>query len=155
MPPGASKLLMGAAGVALIGLLLWLFGFAQYHRGELAERLVWVQKTNAAVLADTKRKAAVETKQAVVTQEASDDLKTKLADALASAANRPARVCPSASSHSDMPVTSPTASRVNDADQAAELAIERADDVACAENTVKAGGWLNWWKGIENAQEGK
>jgi hypothetical protein len=81
-----TRLLTGAGVLALVGLLIWLYGGARYHAGELAERLVWQAKTAAAERADEQHRRRIETARAIAGQESADDLKTKLADAFASAA---------------------------------------------------------------------
>lgn len=146
MPPFAMKILGGLGVLTFAVVALILFGNSRYHSGQLAERAIWQAKTAAATLSDQKHASTVETAQTAVTQESTDDLKAKLVDALARAAARPRRVCYSAQTSGgvpNMPSAADAASGPPGASPAAVLDV--ADDEACAVNTVKAEGWLDWW----------
>jgi len=132
----------------LVGLLIWLYGSARYDAGRLAERVVWEARSARATLDDFAAKARLDAARAVATQENSDDLKAQLADALARAARRPAELRDAAARDRGQPAVSGAAEPASAADRAGQAAVMAADDAACAENTVKAKGWQNWWRAV-------
>lgn len=142
------RLLAGLGALSLVAFLLILFGNSRYHSGQLAERAIWQAKTAAAQLDDQKHASTVEAAQTAVTQEQTDDLKAKLADALAAARNRPRGLCKPASRGSavqSVPEAAGAPSGAPGADTAALVDADQADDEACAVAVVKAEGWLDWW----------
>ncbi len=159
-----TRLLTGAGVLALVGLLIWLYGGERYNAGELAERLAWQAKTAAAERADEQHIRRVETAHAVATQDSADDLHTKLADAFARAAAHSARLrdaAPGDRDYATMSQPADTAVKADGAGEAAVLAERRdssgqqaiVDDAACAENTVKAQGWQDWWRAVSGVGE--
>ena len=143
-----SRLLTGAGVLALVGLLIWLYGSARYDAGRLAERVAWQTRSAKATLDDLAAKARLDAAHAAATQESSDDLKAKLADALARAAHRPVGLRDAAPRDRDEPHMSGAAEPAGATAGAGETAILAADDSACAENTVKAQGWQDWWRAV-------
>jgi hypothetical protein len=152
-----TRLLTGAGVLALVGLLIWLYGSARYDAGRLAERAAWQARTAQATLDDLAVKARIDAARATATQESSDDLKAQLADALARAAAHSTRLrdaTPRDRDLADLPRPAEPAGVADGAGQAAVLAEgwgasgQQAivDDAVCAENTVKAQGWQDWWR---------
>lgn len=141
-----NRVLAWIVGTILVTILIGSFGGACFYQGKLTERLAWTQAqardTQAAIVA----KAKVDVRRAVATQESSDDIKGRLVDALAAAANRPPRLCGPAPASHDLPGAAPATAGADDAGQADELATERADNAACAEGITKAQGWQDWWR---------
>lgn len=143
-----TRLLTGAGILALVGLLIWLYGGARYSAGQLAERAIWQAKTAEAQLNDQIHASTIEAAQTAVTQEQTDDLKAKLADALAAARNRPRGLCHAATGGSAVQSVPEAADASSAASGAGEEAIVASDDAVCAENTVKAQGWQDWWANV-------
>jgi hypothetical protein len=157
-----TRLLTGAAVLALVGLLVWLYGSARYDAGRLAERVAWQAKTAKATVDDLAIKTRLDGARAAATQESSNDLEAKLADALARAARRTGGLrdtAPRGRSKPDMLGAAEPATAVDGTGEAAVLAggsdASRqpivTDDATCAENTVKAQGWQDWWGAVSAA----
>lgn len=109
-------------------------------------------KTAEAKAADIEHKAQVETAQNTKTQESDNALRTQLADARTRAddlsrrlRNASAQADSGGSGTKDLPRPANAASGANGAGQATVVA---ADNIACAENTVKAQGWQDWWHAV-------
>jgi len=159
-----TRLLTGVGVLALVGLVIWLYGSARYDAGRLAERAVWQAKTAQATLDDLVVKARVDAARGAATQESSDDLKAKLADALARAAAHSAGLRDATSRDRKLADLHGPAEPAGDADGTGKAAVldegrtgsgqqAIADDATCAENTVKAQGWQDWWRAVPTAGE--
>lgn len=97
---------------------------------------------------------AVETRQAKISQEIQDDLTSRLASARADAARYAERLRAASQAHpgsvaaTDMPGLPDAPSGAAGAGQDAIV-----DDAAiCAENSVKAQGWQDWYRSASKAQ---
>ena len=159
-----TRLLTGAGVLALVGLLIWLYGSARYDAGRLAERAAWQAKAAQATRDDLAVRARIDAARVAATQESSDDLKARLADALARAAAHSTQLRDASSRDRELAGLRRPAEPADDVDGAGEAAVlaERrdpfgqqaiADDAACAENTVKAEGWQSWWRAVSAGAE--
>lgn len=97
---------------------------------------------------------AVETRQAKISQEIQDDLTSRLASARADAARYAERLR-TASQASDSGSAAASVPSFPDAPSSAVGASQDAfvaDAAICAENSVKAQGWLDWYRSVSTAQ---
>lgn len=108
-------------------------------------------KTAEAEAADRQHKAAVEADQDKVTNDHDKDLRSQLADARARADDLSRRLRgasqadPGGGEGTHLPGAADAA---GGADGARSAAVVASDNAACAENAVKAQGWLDWWREV-------
>jgi hypothetical protein len=142
-----TRLLTGAGVLALVGLLIWLYGDARYQAGRMAERAAWQAKAVQTTIDDLAARAKLDSARAAATQESAHDLEARMADALARAADRSVRLRDAAPAGGVEPDLSRSAGAAGAADGAGESAVLAADDDrACAEAVTKAQGWQDWWR---------
>jgi hypothetical protein len=107
-------------------------------------------KTELARLADAAHKAEVERNQNKISQESDNEIRARIAAAVAAVHSRvqhtPAQAHSSSSGDPAMP--SPAVSAASPAGAGQEAVVPTADLEVCAANTVLAEGWQSWWKEV-------
>lgn len=137
------RLLGGVGVLAFAVVALILFGNSRYHSGQLAERAIWQARTAAAELSATKAASKIEQSQVVEQQRSSDAIEVARAAGRADALRHVAGLRQSPDIHIDLPAFAGATEAVAGAGQTAEL----DDATICADNTVNAEQWQEWWTG--------
>jgi hypothetical protein len=107
-------------------------------------------KTDEARRLDAAHKTEVEAKQAQISQENDNEIRRKIAAAVAAVGKRVQLTPATHPSGSGNPAMSSATVAPASAAGAGETAVVPAADLAtCATNTVLAEGWQTWWKGVE------
>jgi len=104
-------------------------------------------QTERALAADRAHAAQIAARDARIAEETQHDLEARLADARAAAADHARRLSDrtggaGGGGRADLPAAPTASGEPAAADRATELA---ADLTLCAENTVIAAGWQDWW----------
>ncbi|WP_293854485.1 hypothetical protein [Sphingomonas sp. SCN 67-18] len=159
-----SSAIGAAMGAGLLALVILLSiqkaetrHWKKQYEGEKAAHALTVanygKAAAEAAAADLAHARTVETKYATIAKEQSDDLSRKLEAARASAADYARRLRTASQADPGRGAAahmSGAASATGDpagSGEAAEL-----DAMICAENTVKARGWRDWWNRVEGSR---
>lgn len=149
--------------IAVLGLVL-LFSKMEARRwhkqadhcaaARLADQRGWQAAYDKAVADDAAHIAAVKARDDQITQEKTHALETQLVDARTAVA-RYARLHPASAANqgsagaATVPAASDPASAVDGA--GSEAIVSVADLEICADNTIKAAGWRDWWAEVSAA----
>lgn len=152
-----------AAGAAVLGAI-WFVHHRGYASGVASQQptIVSLNATIANVRTATAKaqaddlahKRAVETQDAKIAQEKTDALEKQLADARAAVADyvrmHAAPAADSSGSRTAAVSFTPAAASAS-AGAGSQALVPVSDLSICADNSVKAQGWIDWWKAVVEA----
>ncbi len=154
--------LWGAIGAAVVVALLcaWVWridSLRAQHKKDLAACVLNHQqfvadvkaRTDEARRLDAAHKAEVEQRQSQISQEKDSEIRKRIADAVAAVRVRIVSTPVHSGSSRSPPVPGASIAAASPAGASQEAIVPVADLSICAENTVKAEGWQDWWKGVE------
>lgn len=163
LAPLGAKIGFGLSAALLLAVgVLWLSLAAEKRHSEKVEtrlrettllfdtfKAAVKQNTELARAQDAAHKAKVEAAQSKITVEKDDAIRKRIDTARAAARVRqsPAKTDPGGGRKSHLPGAAVTTSDPPREGQEADLSA--SDRLICAENTVRAEAWLEWWQSVE------
>ena len=153
--------LYGALGAAVaVALFLGWVWRIDSLRGQYKDELKACRDNHAQFVADVKshtelarkedaaHKADVERNQAKVSEESDNEIRRRIAAAVAAVRVRVVSTPVHPGGGTSPAVPGAPIAVVSPAGASQEAVVSSSDLTTCAENTIKAEGWQSWWKGI-------
>ncbi len=148
------------AGAVVVALFLaWVLRIDHLRAQHLKERIACEQKYNQFVAdvkartdearrLDAAHKAEVERNDSRVSQEKDSEIRKRIADAVAAVRVRIVSTPIHSGSGRSPPVSGAPVAAASPAGASQEAVVPVTDLSICAENTIKAEGWQNWWEPV-------